>query len=101
MIRRYIFVVLSLSIFLVAGLKDFETIQKAKEAYNNKEYTKSIANFKELDGNSPEVGYDIANSYYKEKQYDKAIEMYKSLKDIDQHDIDHNIVSNYMADQDK
>jgi len=34
MIRRYIFVVLSLSIFLVAGLKDFETIQKAKEAYN-------------------------------------------------------------------
>jgi Ca-activated chloride channel family protein len=62
-----------------AGMLDFVDINDAKEAYAKGDYENSAKLYKEYaqkSGNS-EAYYDAANSYYKQKKYKEAIEMYK------------------------
>jgi len=57
---------------------DFETIEKAKEAYENKNFEEASKNFDKV-LNTPEARYNYANSLYKEKKYKEALMQYKNV----------------------
>ena len=77
--------ILILSLFLFkplhveAGMLDFVELKKAKEAYVKGEYKESAKLYEEYASKSgnTEAYYDAANSYYKQKNYKKALEFYK------------------------
>jgi len=57
---------------------DFQTIEKAKESYKNKEYKKASKNYEKV-ANTVEAKYNLANSLYKEKKYKEALNQYKEV----------------------
>jgi len=63
---------------LQASIFDFQTIDKAKEAYENKDYKTASKNFEKV-AHSSEAKYNLANSLYKEGKYKEAIENYKNV----------------------
>ena len=63
-----------------AGLLDFQTLESAKEAYSNEAYKKSAQLYQGLAEESSEARYNYANSMYKDKQYEKALETYAKVK---------------------
>lgn len=76
---------------------DFQTIKKANEYYENKNYEQAIKEFKSLDSSS-QRDYDLANSYYKNENYNEAIELYKNIKTEDRnlnHKRLHNLGNSY------
>lgn len=70
------------SLPLKAGIFDFWHLSEAKEAYENKAYSKSIAAFKKLDL-PPKGYYNLATSLYKSKKYIDAIVYYKKALGTD------------------
>lgn len=76
---------LALSLFLSstpdlnAGLLDFLDIDRAKSAYEQKDYSSSAKLYEEYakSNQNGEAYYNSANSYYKQKKYKEAIENYK------------------------
>jgi Ca-activated chloride channel family protein len=85
-------------LFLVAGLMDFATISEAQEAYKQRDYNKSVHLLESLKKDSPSYYYDLGNSYYKAKNYSKAIEAYKRAKGegVDEHSRLHNLGNSYF-----
>lgn len=63
-----------------AGLLDFQKLEDAKEAYNQADYNKSSSIYESYAKSSPEAAYNYANSLYKAKKYDKALEAYGKIK---------------------
>lgn len=63
-----------------AGVLDFNELQKAKEAYKNKEFKKSASIYKDFAIDSEEAVYNLANSLYKDKEYERAIKVYDEIK---------------------
>jgi len=61
-----------------ASILDFQTINKANEAYNHKDYETATKNFEKI-ANSSEAKYNLANSLYKEGKYKEAIKNYKNV----------------------
>ncbi len=92
------FLIIFLPVFLLGGLMDFITIDKAQEAYNKKEYQKSATLLKSLKRDTPEYYYDLGNSYYKAGKYDDAIKAYKRAKGsgVDEHNRLHNLGNSYF-----
>ncbi len=66
---------------LKADILDFWRIKRAKESYFKKDYYKSAYYFEKVakSKNSPQSYYDLANAYYKQKAYKKAIENYEKV----------------------
>jgi len=62
-----------------AGMLDFVELKKAKEAYEKGDYKESAKLYEDYasKSNNGEAYYDAANSYYKQKDYKKALELYK------------------------
>ncbi|MDY0052003.1 MAG: VWA domain-containing protein [Aliarcobacter sp.] len=58
---------------------DFNTIKEANNAYEKKEFEKASNEFKKLDSNELR-DYNLANSYYKDNKYEKAIDLYKNIQ---------------------
>ena len=56
-----------------AGLLDFQKLQNAKEAYVQEEYKKSSSIYENFAKDSSEAAYNLGNSLYKRKEYEKAI----------------------------
>ena len=77
---------------------DFKTIDKANTAYEKGDYKASSKKFKNL-AKTPEAKYNYANSLYKEKKYDKALENYKNVTTSNQ-DLEfkklHNMGNSYV-----
>ncbi|MBE0499472.1 MAG: VWA domain-containing protein [Campylobacterales bacterium] len=63
-----------------ADLLDFQTLQKAKEAYSQEQYEQSAALYEAFADKSSEAAYNYANSLYKAKAYEKAIEAYAKVE---------------------
>ncbi|HIP03401.1 MAG TPA: VWA domain-containing protein [Campylobacterales bacterium] len=83
-----IFVLLVLGINspkLHAGVFDFQTIDKADEAYQNEEYKEAIESYKEVvkSKKSPQSFYDLANAQYKDKKYEQALSTYNKVTSKD------------------
>ena len=62
-----------------SSILDFQSIKEANKAYENKEYDKASSEFKKLDSNEFR-DYNLANSYYKANDFDKAIELYENIQ---------------------
>ena len=62
-----------------AGLLDFKKLQDAKEAYAKEDYKKSTHLYEDFAIESPEAVYNLANSLYKEKEYERALKVYKEV----------------------
>lgn len=62
-----------------ASIMDFQTIDNATSAYENKEYKKAVSEFSKLNKND-ETNYNLANSLYKEKKYKEALNTYKKIQ---------------------
>ncbi len=60
---------------------DFWNIRKGIESYSRGDYYKSVYYFEKVakSKNSPQSYYDLANAYYKQKSYKKAIENYEKV----------------------
>lgn len=80
-----------------ASILDFQTIKEAKESYKNENYEEASKKFQSLKSGE-QRDYDLANSYYKNKDYKKAIELYKNIS-TDNLDLNfqrlHNLANSY------
>ena len=70
---------------LKAGILDFASLKEAKEAYKQGNYKEAARKFEAYAKrtNKAQAYYDAANAYYKAKQYQKAIELYKKVRTKD------------------
>lgn len=75
---RYIYLLI-LPMLVSASLLDFNYLKEAKEAYNNKNYTKAQESYAKVD--SDEARFNEADALYRQKKYKEAIEIYKSIKE--------------------
>ena len=78
MMKRVIYMGI-LPLMLNASLLDFQILGEAEKSYKDGNYTATIAQYSKLKTKSDEVIYDEANSYYKLKDYQKALELYDSI----------------------
>lgn len=62
-----------------AGLLDFKKLQDAKEAYVNEDYNMSASIYEDFAIESPEAVYNLANSLYKKKEYERALKVYNKV----------------------
>jgi len=68
---------------LKASITDFKTIDKAQEAYENKDYEKAAKEFKKV-AKTPQAYYNLANSLYKQKKFKQALKNYKKVISSDE-----------------
>jgi len=74
---RQIVVALFLFGFLWGGLFDFLVLDKIKKSYEDKNYADTIKYLYDLDKEDAITNYDLANAYYKLKEYKNALKYYK------------------------
>lgn len=77
MIKKTLMLLL-LSVGANASLFDFMTVNKAKEAYENKEYQKAEKFYQNLEGD--EARFNEADALYHQKKYKEALEKYETIK---------------------
>jgi len=77
------FVLISLVFFGLedakAGILDFQKLHEAKVAYKAKEFKTSAGIYEEFAMQSPEAVYNLANSLYKEGEFEHALKVYESI----------------------
>ncbi|WP_321311940.1 VWA domain-containing protein [Halarcobacter sp.] len=77
---------------------DFKTIEKADEYYDEGKYKEASLEYKKV-AKTPEANYNLANSYYKNKEFKKAQEAYKNVvsanKDLEFKKL-HNLGNTYV-----
>lgn len=61
-----------------ANIFDFQKIESANKAYENKEYKKAERNFQDVARNAQGY-YNYANALYKQKKYKQAIKQYEKV----------------------
>jgi len=63
-----------------AGVLDFLELDKAKQSYENKDYKTASKIYKDYvqKTDNSQAHYDLANSLYKQKKYDEAVNEYKN-----------------------
>lgn len=68
-----------------ASFFDFYSIMKSHENYNGSQHKIALGYFEKVDleKNSVYTQYNLANSYYRNRKYDMAIKLYKSIKSDD------------------
>jgi len=62
-----------------SSIFDFYTIKEANKAYENQMFNTSSKEFEKLDSNEFR-DYNLANSFYKSNNFEKAIDLYKNIK---------------------
>ncbi len=77
---KYILIFL-IPIILKASLFDFLDISEGEKAYDDKNYTKAVKAYQNIENKNDEAKYNLANSYYKQKNYKKAKELYEQTQE--------------------
>ncbi len=77
--RIYIYLLLLFNP-LSANFLDTYHLYKAKYLYSKGYYSKALKHYQDLSKKDEVVRYNLANIYYKLKQYDKALDLYKSIE---------------------
>jgi len=62
-----------------AGLLDFKKLEEAKTAYANGDYKKSATVYEDFAVDSSEGAYNLGNSLYKDKEYERALKVYERV----------------------
>ena len=91
---------LTLSILLQADIFDFQTIEKANQAYQKGNFKESAKLFGSLKKDKSIVAYDKANALYKAGDYDEALREYAKAKGVNEATRLHNIGNCYFKNQD-
>jgi Ca-activated chloride channel family protein len=76
---KYLILIPLSTLLLEASLLDFKYLEEAKEAYNDKNYTKAQALYGKVNLN--EAKFNQADSLYRDKKYKEAIDLYKQIND--------------------
>ena len=97
--KLLLFLTLS-TLFLQADIFDFQTIEKANQAYQKGNYIYSVKLFNSLKKDDPTVAYDKANALYKAGNYDKALKEYAKAKGVNEAERLHNVGNCYFKKQD-
>ena len=97
---RVLLLLLTVDSFLLADSFDFQTIEKAKRAYESGEFKRSAELFSTLDKDDPSVAYDRANALYKAGAYDEALLSYEKAKGVDEVQRLHNMGNSYFKKND-
>ncbi|HIC42738.1 MAG TPA: VWA domain-containing protein [Sulfurimonas sp.] len=66
-----------------AGILDFKKLDEAKEAYVKQEYKSAQSTYEDFAIDSAEATYNLANTMYKQENYERALKVYKSVKTED------------------
>lgn len=66
-----------------AGLLDFQKLHSAREAYSQEDYAKSGSIYEGFAFKSPQAVYNLGNSLYKQKAYEKALKVFENVKTDD------------------
>lgn len=77
---RYL-IILLIAVYSYGGILDFNYLNNAKTAYKKGDFKSASENYSKV--NSDEAKYDLANSFYKQKKYQKALDIYKSISNKD------------------
>ncbi len=73
-------IVMFLQLTLFGGLLDFKTIENAKTAYAEGNYTKAASLYESLDDKNDDVLFNLGDAYYKAKRYEDAIKTYQGVQ---------------------
>ncbi len=67
---------------LHSGILDFQTIDRANQAYQDKNYKEAVTAYEEVvkSKKTPQSLYDLANALYKNGQYKKALSTYQKVE---------------------
>jgi Ca-activated chloride channel family protein len=86
-----------------AGVLDFLDIKNANDAYSNGNYEKSETIYKK--NKTIESKYNLGDTYYKQKKYDKAIQTYEKIKfeenSFKEYERLHNLGNSYALSKNK
>ena len=95
--KRVVIFFIIASSFLSAGLFDFLDNNKINSSYKDGDYAQTISLLYQKD-DSEIVNYNLANSYYKLKNYKKALKYYKRAmgRGVDEHNRLYNIGNCYF-----
>ena len=78
---KKVLLIFLISISVFASIFDFKYINKAKEAYQKRDFKKAIENYLKVGDKNDKILFNLADSYYKAKEYKKALEIYEKIKD--------------------
>lgn len=76
---RYLLILTITTVSLLASLLDFKYLEEAKDAYRDKNYAKAQKLYARIEGD--EAKFNMANSLYRQKKYQEAIEVYRTITD--------------------
>jgi len=102
--KNYAIIFLSLLFFnpqnINAGILDFLDLKKANQAYEKKDFSTSSVFYEKIakSKKTNQSYYNLANSYYKEGNYKKALQNYKkvkNIKDVEKSKLLHNMGNTY------
>jgi Ca-activated chloride channel family protein len=70
---------------LHSGVLDFWEINKAHKAYETKDFTEAVKRFSTLEKEkkSAQTAYNLANALYQQKEYEKALALYRGMQTKD------------------
>ena len=79
---RVLIAMLGLVLFAHAGMLDFYKLSEAKKTYEARDYNRSAKLYEEVgrEGN-PQALFDAADAWFSAGDYQKALELYKSVED--------------------
>lgn len=78
---RSVLLAVSAVAVLQAGVTDFHTLQKAKEAYESGNYTEASAHYAEVKDKNEQARFNYADALYKAKQYGDAAKVFSTITD--------------------
>lgn len=78
---RSVLLAVSAVAVLQAGVTDFHTLQKAKEAYEGGNYTEASAHYAEVKDKNEQARFNYADALYKAKQYGDAAKVFSTITD--------------------
>jgi len=93
---RVVFGFILLSSLVFADWFNFQTINRAKKAYEEGDFKRSARLFSTLEIDDSTVRYNQANALYKAGEYDQALKIYKGLKGVNEADRLYNMGNCYF-----
>lgn len=78
--RRYLLPLLGAAA-MQAGILDFQTLQQAKAAYEDGNYSEAAARYGDVKAKNEQARFNYADALYKEKKYAEAADVFSGITD--------------------
>lgn len=77
--RKWVVFSIMSTAVLYGGLLDFRTLEDAKEAYANQQYTEAAALYSSIGTKNDDLHYNLGDAYYKAKKYEEALKEFEQV----------------------